>query len=290
MTYLPWSPRTWRATANTGLDLVYGPSSARSCISGLALGLGLLVLVVGVFVVAATLIVARCLRSALPREAVAGSCSSTCRGRPQRRRRGGRLLAANRSTSCGRRGVEGAAARAADDGARSALVRAGDDRVGAGAVPGRLPALRRPRCPDGPAVQWHLLGVDLDARGIAGRIVAGVLGRAAALRRRLARRARRPAPTSALARALLGPNEAEALRAQVAHAAHDPRGGRRRGRRRAPPDRARPARRRAAAAGVAGHEPRPRAAQAGRRPGGRPRAASSRRTRRRSAPSPSCAT
>ncbi len=58
MSYLPWSPRTWRATANAALDLPYGLIVGIVLYTGLSVGVSLLVLGVGIFVLAGTLLVA----------------------------------------------------------------------------------------------------------------------------------------------------------------------------------------------------------------------------------------
>ena len=52
---LPWSARTWRATANAGLDLGYGLLVGLILLVGLSLGLSLLVVIIGFPILFATL-------------------------------------------------------------------------------------------------------------------------------------------------------------------------------------------------------------------------------------------
>ncbi len=213
MTYLPWSPRTWRATANTGLDLVYGPVVGVILISGLALGFGLLVVVVGVFVVAATLIVARFCGS-LFRAKLSGVLLVDVPGRPSVVNEAAgfwrRTYDVLRSPGRWKELLHGLLMMVLGPFWFVLVTTAWALAVSLVTFP-----LYAGRVPDGPAVQWHLVGTDLDARGMAGRILAGLLGVlmlfVSAWLAGLTARA-----DVALARALLGPNEAEALRAQVA--------------------------------------------------------------------------
>jgi signal transduction histidine kinase len=80
MSHLPWSLRTWRATANAMLDLVYGVVAGVLLWTGLSVGLSLLVIAVGVLVVAATLWLARRL-SAVYRSQLSGVLGVAIEGR-----------------------------------------------------------------------------------------------------------------------------------------------------------------------------------------------------------------
>ena len=108
---------------------------------------------------------------------------------------------------------------------------------------------------------YHVLAV---ATGICGAALAFLFPVWPWLARQVTRTDER------LARVLLGPGSRRGAGAAGRVAGPQPRRPGRRGRRRTPPDRARPARRRAAAAGLAGHEPRHGPGASRRRIGTRP--------------------
>lgn len=210
MTYLPWSPRTWRATANAALDLPYGVVVGTLLVAGLSVGAALLVLVVGVGVIVATLVVARWL-GALFRAKLDGVLLAPVPGRPPLPQERGwrRLVSPLRSTGHWKELMHGLLMLVLGP-LWFALV------VGSWSLAFALLGfpLYSTRVPDGPSVEWHLLGSTYDPRAMSGRIVAGGLGIllvfVAGWVSGLTARG-----DIWLARTLLGPNEAELLRAQV---------------------------------------------------------------------------
>jgi signal transduction histidine kinase len=212
MSYVPWSPRTWRATANAGLDLVYGVIVGSLLVSFLSLGIGLLVIGIGLFVIAGTLVAARWFGAAF-RAKLAGVLLVEIPGRRLRQPEGRGILRAMWSTVTSR-----AAWKELLHGVLMVVL--GPLWVLLVTVSWSLAfaligfPFYAPRAPDGPALHWHLLGGSYDAREWSGRIVAGLLGVGmlfvASWIAGLTARA-----DVALARGLLGRNEAEELRAQV---------------------------------------------------------------------------
>jgi signal transduction histidine kinase len=210
MTYLPWSPRTWRATANAALDLPYGIVAGTVLVVGLSFGLALLVLVVGVAVLAFTLVVARWLGRVF-RAKLDGVLLAHVDGRPPLPRESGwRLFVAPlRSPGHWKELAHGLLMLGLGPLWFALVVSFWSLALAVLGFP-----LYSARIPDGPAVDWHLLGTTYDPRDLSGRIVAGGLGVVllfvAAWVAGVTARA-----DVALAKVLLGPNEAEELRAQV---------------------------------------------------------------------------
>jgi signal transduction histidine kinase len=206
---MPWSVTTWRATANAVLDLPFGIVVGGLLFTGVALSIGLGVIGVGVLIALGTLWLAHVF---------------------------GRVARAKLFATLGT-DVPGYSWPVGDPTApwvRRTLRRLGSTRPWKELAYGLTTVVLGPlwfavvvSCwalafatvafpayasfiPDGPAVQWG----DLDPRGVGGRILAGILGigllfLAAALAHLTA------AADVGMARALLGPSESEALRAQV---------------------------------------------------------------------------
>ncbi len=212
MTYVPWSPRTWRATANAALDLVYGVIAGTVLITGLALGIGLLVLGVGVLVILATLLVARWLGWGF-RAKLSGVLLAEVPGRPPSVPKGTGFW---RSLV----GVLRDPGRWLEllHGLLMLLLGPLWFTLVTGFWSLALAVLGFPlyasAIPDGPAVQWRVLGTTYDARELLGRVLFGAAGVlllfVASWVAGLTARA-----DVAMARALLGQRESDALRSEV---------------------------------------------------------------------------
>jgi signal transduction histidine kinase len=211
MKHFPWSPRTWRATANAALDLPYGVVVGALLIAGLSVGISLIIVVAGIFIVAATLLFARWCGAAF-RAKLSGVLLVDVPGRPKPQPAGGiwaGTWALLRSPAAWKDLLHGVLMLVLGPLWFSLVTATWSAAVATLTFP-----LYASQIPDGPAVEWDLLGFSYDVRGLSGRILQGILGVAllfvASWVAGLTARA-----DVGLTRALLGPNEAELLRAQV---------------------------------------------------------------------------